>query len=88
MGEGKLGAPVGSISAGISDGWGVKFDFSISWRPGCEGDDQEKRLPLGPEGPSCVSVFEQIWEACQDSIGIEGTAQARCLVYEVKATKE
>jgi hypothetical protein len=65
MGEGKLGAPVGSISAGISDGWGVKFDFSISWRPGCEGDDQEKRLPLGPEGPSCVSVFEQIWEACE-----------------------
>lgn len=65
MGEGKLGAPVGSISAGISDGWGVKFDFAISWRPGCEGDDQEKRLPLGPEGPSCVSVFEQIWEACK-----------------------
>lgn len=65
MGEGKLGAPVGGTSAGISDGWGVKFDFSISWRPGCEGDDQEKRLPLGPEGPSCVSVFEQIWEACK-----------------------
>lgn len=24
----------------------------------------------------------------QDSVGIEGTAQAGCLVYEVKATKE
>jgi hypothetical protein len=64
----------------------VLYEYSICWERNCVGKPQDKRKPLGEDGPRCESIlYEDCWQACHDNEGVGGKVQAGCLVYQVRA---
>jgi hypothetical protein len=83
--KGFMSASDGCVIDIQRDSWGVLYEYSICWAEDCAGEPQDKRKPLGEEGPRCEAILHQYsWKACNNG-GVGGQVQAGCLIYKIRA---
>ncbi|PCD21469.1 hypothetical protein AU210_016431 [Fusarium oxysporum f. sp. radicis-cucumerinum] len=67
---------------------GVLYEYSVRWMENCRWTDQRVSFPLNHDKKTtCVKLMTEFaWEKCTGNEGVGGTAQAGCLLYELRAS--
>ncbi|KAH6959867.1 hypothetical protein BKA56DRAFT_662462 [Ilyonectria sp. MPI-CAGE-AT-0026] len=58
-------SPEDKCSLGVEWLGGIGYEYSICWAEGCVGGAQDRKKPLGDDGPSCKDIMFRNWESCK-----------------------